>query len=198
MSALSVKKNKWIIGLTGGIASGKSSALKYFKSLGYPTFSSDDWVKSLWEDPSFVKKMSDVFQLNLSDSNEFQLFKQMIFKDASKRQILNDIVHPLVFEAIKQFKQHHEGIIVLDIPLLFETHYDKEVDAVILITVPYEIQLKRLLDRGFTVEDAHARISSQMSETEKKKKTHYHVLGTLSWTSFHEALDTVIKDIITT
>jgi dephospho-CoA kinase len=195
MSALSVKKNKWIIGLTGGIASGKSSALMYFKSLGYHTFSSDDFVKSLWEDHQFVNKMSAQFHMNLHDSNQFQTFKQMIFEHEAKREQLNEIIHPLVYKAIEAFKKSHEGILILDIPLLFETHYENQVDAVILITVPYDIQLKRLNDRGFSMEDAKARILSQMNELEKKKKTKYHVLGTLSWSSFYEALDRVIKDI---
>lgn len=197
MSAQDAKKNKRIIiGLTGNIASGKSTALKIIQSLGYLTIDSDQIVRNLWDDHAFVLELSNIFDVNLFSKREKKTFIQQVFTNTEIRKKLESIIHPYVFKHIEEVLYTHDETVVIDMPLLYEVHYEKHCDAVILVVVDEATQIKRLLGRGMNLDEARTRIHAQLPQHEKMLKTAYHIDGTLDLLQFEKTLKNMIKDII--
>ena len=196
MSVQPVKKNKLKIGITGNIASGKSTATTYLKAKGFTIIDSDEIVHELWKDPQIIQELSALFNLDLKDNEIQQQFKQDVFNDETMRKSLEAYLHPKVYETIEQHIQASTHHVIIDIPLLFETHYETHLDAVILITVPKDIQMHRLTKRGLTLEQAEARIASQMDQSLKMKKTSHIISSTLNFETFYQALEKEIELII--
>ncbi len=172
MSVQPVNTKPIIIGLTGGIATGKSTASAIFRAAGIPVIDNDHIVHELWNDEKeMIKKVEEHFGFSIHAEGRKKL-AQIIFSDETKRKELNAIVHPYVFKKIEEQKEqyHHEPIIVIDMPLLFEVGYEDQCDDVCLVYVDLETQKKRLMMRDqLSIEDAMKRIQSQMSIEEKKE-----------------------------
>ncbi|TVP85277.1 MAG: dephospho-CoA kinase [Acholeplasmataceae bacterium] len=172
MSVRSVNNRPLILGLTGGIATGKSTASAYFKAQGLVVVDCDEIVKKLWqEDKTMVKEIKDVFGFAVDAPEARRRFSEIIFEDASKRKALNTIIHPLVFNEIeKQLLQHrHEPVIIIDMPLLYEVKYQSKCDQVMLIYINKKTQIERLMKRdGLSRSQALKRLASQIPIGEKK------------------------------
>ena len=196
MSVQPVKENKLKIGLTGNIASGKSTATTYLKAKGFTIIDSDAIVHTLWKDPQIIQELSVLFDLDLKESVIQQQFKQDVFNNETMRKSLEAYLHPKVYDMIEHQIQASKNHVIIDIPLLFETQYEKHLDAVILITVPKDIQKHRLLKRGLTSEQAESRIASQMDQSLKMKKTTHIISSTLNFEAFYQALEKEIDKII--
>ena len=196
MSVQPVKENKLKIGLTGNIASGKSTATTYLKAKGFTIIDSDAIVHTLWKDPQIIQELSVLFDLDLKESVIQQQFKQDVFNNETMRKSLEAYLHPKVYDMIEHQIQASKNHVIIDIPLLFETQYEKHLDAVILITVPKDIQKHRLLKRGLNSEQAESRIASQMDQSLKMKKTTHIISSTLNFEAFYQALEKEIDKII--
>jgi dephospho-CoA kinase len=196
MSVQPVKGNKLKIGITGNIASGKSTATTYLKAKGFTVIDSDAIVHTLWKDPLIIQALSSLFELDLNDLTIQQQFKQDVFNNETMRKSLEAYLHPKVYDIIEHQIQASTNHVIIDIPLLFETQYENRLDAVILITVPKDIQKHRLLKRGLTSEQAESRISSQMAQSLKMKKTTHIISSTLNFEAFYQALEKEIDKII--
>ncbi len=140
MSVRPVKENKLKIGITGNIASGKSTATTYLKAKGFTVIDSDAIVHTLWKDPLIIQALSSLFELDLNDLTIQQQFKQDVFNNEKMRKSLEAYLHPKVYDIIEHQIQASTNHVIIDIPLLFETQYENRLDAVILITVPKDIQ----------------------------------------------------------
>lgn len=195
MSVQSVKKRK-IIGLTGNIASGKSQALSFFKSLGITTIDSDDIVRTLWRDDAFVDHLSHVFEKDLHQKEIKQTFIHEVFSNENLRKKLENMIHPIVFQVIEEKLSQNEETVIIDMPLLFEVGFESSCDAVILVTISDTLQKQRLQQRGLDEQEIKMRIKSQMSQDEKQKKTTYQVDGSLEIQLFEDVLLQVFKDIM--
>ena len=166
-----------IIGLTGGIASGKSTVSKMLGELGLPIVDADIIARQVVErgEDAYQKIVKQFGEDILTDEGNIDRKKlgAIIFANSEKRKLLNEIVHPAVRAEMKrQIDKHssegHERI-VLDIPLLFESNLQSMVDKIIVVYIPKELQLQRLMKRdGSTEEEALQRIQSQMPIEEKK------------------------------
>ena len=165
-----------IIGLTGGIASGKSTVSNMFKEMDIQVIDADIEARLAVQkgEQAYKKIIAEFGEDILMDNGEIDRKKlgAIIFHDEDKRQTLNGIVHPEVrkrmMTKIEEAKKNQEEIIVLDIPLLFESKLTYLVDKTILVYVDLETQLKRLMARNqLTVEEAKARINSQMPLVDK-------------------------------
>ena len=171
MSVQIVKHKPYLIGLTGGIASGKTTAANLFKEKGIPVIDSDSIVKMLWQnDLDMVKEIEMTFGYKMTNEGKKKL-AQTIFQDDEKRMMLNRIIHPKVFSIIEDEKKKmsDQEIIVIDMPLLIEVGYQREVDTVVLVYVDLKTQIDRLMNRDhLSEENAYLRINSQMSLEEKK------------------------------
>ncbi|MER2063038.1 MAG: dephospho-CoA kinase [Alkalibacterium sp.] len=168
-----------ILGLTGGIASGKSTVSRYLKELGFPVVDADVIARAVMEiDEPAYKKVTEFFGtaiLNPDRSINRQLLGEIVFNDSEKLSLLNTLVQKEIFRAIMKKKAElsssEHDLIVLDIPLLYEAGYDKVVDEVMVVYVDYETQLNRLKKRDQLTEAAAVkRIEAQESLEAKKVK----------------------------
>ncbi|PEP65621.1 MULTISPECIES: dephospho-CoA kinase [Bacillus] len=165
-----------VIGLTGGIASGKSTVSQMFRELQIPVIDADIIAREVVEQgKEAYKEIVDVFgEEILQADGELDRPKLggIVFHNEEKRLRLNKIVHPAVRKEMNVQKDMYikEGVqaVVLDIPLLFESKLTALVDRIVVVAVSPSMQLERLMKRnGFTEEDAKARIDSQMPLAEK-------------------------------
>ncbi|MEY2193412.1 dephospho-CoA kinase [Neobacillus sp. BF23-41] len=165
-----------VIGLTGGIASGKSTVSNFFKEMDITVVDADieSRLAVMKGESAYFKIIEEFGRDILLEDGEIdrQKLGTIIFHHAEKRQILNEIVHPEVRKRMRdqvdQAIKNSEEVVVLDIPLLFESKLTYMVDKTLLVYVDDETQLKRLIERNnLSVEDAEARIRSQMPLSEK-------------------------------
>jgi len=167
-----------VIGLTGGIASGKSTVSEMFRELSIPVIDADVIAREVVEQgkPAY-NKIVEVFGAEvLQQDGELDRPRlgSIVFYNEEKRLQLNKIVHPAVREEMNRKKEMYikEGMqaVVLDIPLLFESKLTSLVDRVLVVAVKPHTQLERLMKRNnFSEEEATARIQSQMPLEEKVK-----------------------------
>jgi len=168
-----------IVGLTGGIASGKSTVSNMLRDYGIPVICADQIAREVVNVGTKAYKQI-VHQFGKQILNEDQTINRaklgsIVFQNETKRKQLNEIVHPAVREEMRKqqsyFTQQGEPIVVLDIPLLFESNLTHLVDKVIVVYVNEQTQLERLMKRNdFTKEEALARINAQMPLKEKVNK----------------------------
>ena len=172
-----------IVGLTGGIASGKSTIADMFKREGAYIIDIDmisrDVVKPgkpAWQDVIhiFGKEV-----LNEDQTLNRKKVGDIVFSDAEKRKKLEEIIHPkITAETLMKIneiaKKDNQAIVIIDIPLLIETDKQDTVNKVVLVYTSPQGQIERLVKRdGLSLEDAHKRLASQMPIENKKKYAHY-------------------------
>ncbi|MGD8992879.1 MAG: dephospho-CoA kinase [Desulfobacterales bacterium] len=169
-----------VIGLTGGIATGKSTVSAIFTKAGAVIIDADHIARAVVKKglPAYreiVHRFGSEILLPNGEINR-TLLGDIIFNDHQKKQLLNSIVHPHVSEEVnRQVKQiqksHPNAVIVLDIPLLIETGMHDDLSEIIVVYTPQDIQIQRLMQRDNISEaDALARVQSQMSIERKKKQ----------------------------
>ena len=190
-------KNK-IIGLTGGIATGKSTVSKYLKSKGYPVIDSDEIVHHLWHESSLmIEEVIIAFALDPKKDIVEQL-RTFVFNDKVNIEKLNTIVHPYVFKTIEdqlQTLQHHK-IIFIDMPLLFEVGYDQKVDLTWVVYAPKNMQINRIIKRDQLDEiEAKKRIDQQMDIELKKQLAHVVIDNTKQLTDLYRLIDRQLKEV---
>ncbi|MBR2507407.1 MAG: DNA-formamidopyrimidine glycosylase [Bacilli bacterium] len=144
-----VRKSQIVVGITGKIASGKSSVAALFKENSIPTFSSDEIVLDLYKNKNVIAKINKAFNLTFSDVVDKTVLRKYLLDNPKDINKLNKIVHPLVKEEIiRQIAQHKKGIIVFEVPLLFEANFEYLFDYIIAVDVNKKEQEKRLALRN--------------------------------------------------
>lgn len=169
-----------VLGLTGSIGMGKSTAARFFAELGVPVLDADAVVHKLY-DGEAVAAIEQAFPGSTAGGrvDRRKLGEQVIGKaDAMKR--LEAVVHPLYRVVERRFLKDAEAqgakVVVLDVPLLFETGGDKRVDAVVVVSAPREIQRERLAHRaGMTQDKLAALLAKQMPDAEKRARADFVV-----------------------
>jgi len=172
-----------VVGLTGGIASGKSMVSGILRSLGACIIDADVIAHELimpglpaWQE--IVERFGQGILLEDGRINR-PLLGRIIFKDPAKRAVLNSILHPRIFTEMERKRKEIErespdAVVILDAALLIETGAHKRVDAVILVQVSEDLQINRLMERnGLTREEAVERIRAQASLEEKIRYASY-------------------------
>ena len=158
-----------IIGLTGGIGSGKSTVLELFKILGVKTYSADVSAKKLVNtDPYLINLIKSSFGDNIYDKgilNSRKLSK-IVFEDTEKLKLLNSIIHPAVAKDFKLFlNSNKEDYIVKEAAIIFETKSENSYDKIIFIQAPLEIRIERVINRdNISREEVMKRINNQLDE----------------------------------
>ena len=171
------------IGLTGGIASGKSLVAELFRRLGAAVIDSDSIAREVVEPgatgwQSVVAKFGQDILAPDSTIDRAKLGR-IIFSDRERRNTLNAILHPLIINTVRERvaalgRQYPEALVVTDIPLLIECGLQHEFDAVIVVWSPVELQRKRLMERdGLSAAEAQQRIDAQMALNEKQAHATY-------------------------
>jgi len=166
-----------VIGLTGGIGMGKSTAAAAFRRAGIPVFDADQEVHRLQaRGGAAVAPIAAAFPGVIRDGAvDRARLREVVTKDFAALKRLEAIVHPLVREGERRFlaRARRKGykLVVLDIPLLFETGGDRRVDQVVVVSAPADVQRARVrLRRGVTDAQARALIARQMPDAEKRRR----------------------------
>ena len=164
-----------IIGLTGGIASGKSTVSKYLAEKDFKVYDADKIAKDISEKKLVQEEIILTFGDKILDENgnvDRKKLKEIIFEDKEKLKQLNAIIHPKVIDFYKELKEKNtDKIIIFDVPLLFESGIDKFCDKILVVISDYEIQLDRIVERDKIDRELAAKIiKSQLSNEERIKK----------------------------
>jgi len=168
------------IGLTGGIATGKSTVSTMLVEKGALLIDADEISREVVspDHPILERVVARFGQVILNKNGTLNRAKlgERVFNDAAERQALNDIVHPavrkLMFERMKTLEElHSERLVVVDIPLLFESTLETHFDEVLVVYAPQQIQLTRLMEhRAMTKEQAEARLQAQLPIELKRER----------------------------
>jgi dephospho-CoA kinase len=171
-----------IIGLTGGIATGKSTVAEMFRNANIPLIDTDVIAKEVLNKGSVgYLEVVDYFTEDILHTDKEINRKKLgriIFTNSKKLEKLNSIVHPkvkdFVLTEIEKNRQMNKELVIIDVPLLYESGFDSLVDEVIVVYVDQELQVQRLMDREqITKEYAMMKIKAQLPLEEKVKKATY-------------------------
>jgi dephospho-CoA kinase len=166
------------VGLTGGIASGKSTVAVMLRELDCPVLDADTLGHELLEQgqDAFNEVVREYGQEVLDTYGKVDRSKlgQIIFADAQKRARLNQILHPRILDVVRRWfaalaQAGGPELAVVEAALIIEAGYNKELDQVIVCWCPAQQQLQRLVERGLTAEQAKLRIAAQMPMEEKRR-----------------------------
>ncbi len=163
-----------LVGLTGGIGSGKSTALEMFAALGATVVDADAVARSvLAPGQPLVSVIVEMFGSDIQSSPgviDRQRLADLVFSDETQRTRLNEVVHPEVGKAVLQqiAEAPPEAIVIVDVPLLVETKQQEKYEAIVVLETPLDIRMQRLLARGMKESDAQARIAMQASDEERR------------------------------
>ncbi|MBI0000472.1 dephospho-CoA kinase [Bartonella sp. W8122] len=168
-----------ILGLTGSIGMGKTTTAGFFEEAGVPVYNADRAVHELYESKPVIEDLSRIFPDCLTDGRiDRSKLSKTIVKNPSKLAILEKFIHPLVRKKEKDFVKMHrdrgDPLVVLDIPLLFETGPEGRVDKIAVVSAPTEIQRQRVLARsGWDDEKLDRILSRQISDEEKRRRADF-------------------------
>jgi len=187
-----------IVGLTGSIGMGKSTTAQMFRDEGCPVFDADAAVHELYaKDGKAVPIIRSVFPDAIKQGavDRVVLGKYMR-ADPLELKVLESFIHPLVSEARVEFFQKNKeaDIVIMDVPLLFETGLDKAVHYIVVVTAPAEVQRDRVLARkGMTAELFESLLSRQMPDVEKRERAHSLVFTDKGLANAREQVQRIIK-----
>ena len=181
------------IAVTGSFASGKSFVLNCLKEMGYKIFSCDDYVKKIYEN-------IDLQNLVVSKIKGMSFFSkktllEIIYNDFESKKILESIIHPRVREGIKAFEElnKNQKLIFTEVPLLFESNFDRYFSYSICVYCFEETRLERAKQRkGYDIEMLKKINLVQFSQEDKKKKSDFVVNSEQSV----EEINLILKNII--
>ena len=160
-----------IIGLTGGIGSGKSSVLQIFKKIGVSTYNADESAKKLISsDKKIIYSIKQLFGEDIYDENELnsKLVSKIVFNDKEKLKSLNSIIHPEIAKDFDNFCLEHrnESYVVKEAAIIFETKTENLFNKIIYVKTPEEIRIDRVMQRdNLSRDDVLNRIQNQINET---------------------------------
>ncbi|MGF1633336.1 MAG: dephospho-CoA kinase [Phycisphaerae bacterium] len=195
--------NKPVLGVTGGIASGKSQVARAFGRLGCCVIDADALVRDVYADPAVRRHVAEALGPGLmsDDGVNRRALAARIFDDAAARQKLEAIVHPRV-EALRRAAMARVGddasvvAYVLDTPLLMETGLNAQCDALVFVKTPLEVRQERAKRRGWGAEELPRREKVQMPLDKKQEKADYSVAGTLSAADLASACRDVLGEVL--
>lgn len=194
-----MSQNIFVLGLTGSIGMGKSTTAGFFQSAGLPVWDADAAVHRLYAPGGAAEAgIAALCPEAVSDAGvDRAALRDWIARDDKALNALNALVHPLVAvdraEFIADAAAKGNRIVVVDVPLLYETGGDAHVDAVVVVSAPPEVQKARVLDRP-GMDQAHFEriLTSQMPDAEKRARADF-VIETISL----EAAEAAVQDVLT-
>ena len=175
-----------IVGLTGGIGTGKSTVSRKLRERGYPVIDLDVISREVIEYPEVIDELVRNFGIEILESQNNisgkksisrNKLRQTVFKEEKKVSVLNSIMHPPIVEEMRRqvenFKKNYKTVFV-EVQLLFEAKLEKEFDLTVLVYADKKTQLERVLKRdGRKEEEVQQIINAQMDMTEKRRLSNY-------------------------
>lgn len=197
----------FLIGLTGGAATGKSTASSYFRNLGVPVIDADEVARKIVEpgEPAFLEIKAtfgqDVIDPQTGTINRAALMS-LILEDEAKRKILNGITHPRIMKRmiweIATYAAKGHAYAVLDVPLLFESSGKllKWFHKIIVVTCERDLQMQRLMEaRGMTERESGLLIDAQMSLDQKASRADYVVENSANFDDLKSQIISIHSEI---
>ena len=167
-----------VIGLTGGIGSGKTTVANYFEEMGVPVYIADDGAKRVMQSKNILAEVKLAFGGNIFDDDILNRAKlaQVVFNDKEQLAKLNAIVHPAVkldFEEwVKEHKNH--DYVIYEAAILFESGRYKDCDVIITVTAPVEVRIERVIKRDKTTrEQVLSRMKMQWDDEKRISKSNF-------------------------
>jgi dephospho-CoA kinase len=187
----------FILGLTGSIGMGKSTTAKFFAEEGVPVHDADQAVHRLYEGEAAAAIEAAFPGTTVGGKVDRNKLAARVVGNETARRRLEAIVHPMVRQSEQRFlaeaRERGAPVVVLDIPLLYETGGEERVDAVVVVTTPPEVQRQRVLARpGMTPERFEGLLAAQVPDVEKRRRADFIVDTSGSF----EANRTQVKDIL--
>lgn len=188
------------IGLTGSIGMGKSTTADMFAARGVPVHDADACVHALYEGRA-VPLIADAFPGTIVDGKvDRSLLSKQVLGDAGAMKRLEGIVHPLVREEEQTFldlaRLDGHSVVLMDIPLLFETGGEDRVDLVVVVTADAGIQRERVLSRDGMSEDRfQAILAKQVPDAEKRKRADFLIDTGLGMEAAERRVDEILAEI---
>lgn len=189
-----------IIGLTGGIGTGKTTVANYFASKGVPVYIADEAAKEIMNTKEVIQQVQALFAENVILENgqlNRNYIRELVFTDKDKLAQLNTIIHPKVtldFENwLKQNK--NASFVIKEVAILFETNGQNYCDATILVTAPLETRIQRVIKRDKTPKEIILNIINNQLPEEEKIKLATYVIENKNLEKTYEIIDNLIKKL---
>ena len=172
-----------VIGLTGGIGSGKTTIANYFEENGVPVYIADDGARNVMQSEYIIKEIKTTFGEDLFENNILNRAKlaEIVFNNADKLTQLNAIVHPAVKKDFELWLSKNKSYpyVIYEAAILFESGRYKECDVIITVTAPEEIRIERVLKRDNTTrEQVLSRMQMQWKDEKRISRSNFVINNT--------------------
>jgi dephospho-CoA kinase len=186
-----------IIGLTGGIGSGKTTIANHFLAAGIPVYIADDEARKIMQSEEIIAKIKEVFGTSIFENDILNREKlaAIVFSNPYKLEKLNSIIHPAIKEHFKNWVLDHKDspFVIYEAAILFESGSYKNCDLIITVTAPIESRIQRVIQRDKTTrENVLRRINSQWSEEQRIANSDY-VIENISPKTAKGEVDKILK-----
>jgi dephospho-CoA kinase len=173
-----------VIGLTGGIGSGKTTIAKYFGSLGMPVYIADEEAKKILDSADVVQEVAASFGKEVLTDGlpDRKKLAGIVFNSPEKLGLLNSIIHPKVKESFEAWvaANSNEPFVIKEAAILFESGSYKDCDKVILVTAPEDVRVSRVMERdNMSREDVMLRMANQWTDNKKIPLSDYIINNTV-------------------
>ena len=190
-----------IVGLTGGIGSGKSTVAGMFERLGVPVYYADDEAKKLMvTSEELISGIKDRFGDKAYDEKGLNraFLAQVVFNDPERLKALNELVHPEVEKHFRNWvSKQVASYVIQENPLLFEKNRQDQYDAIIVVIAPLQMRIDRVMARdGVSQADVEARVRNQMDQDHKGKLANYVIENDGDLRSCQQAVNAIHKNIL--
>lgn len=192
----------YVIGLTGGIGSGKSTVSRWLAQEGVPIIDADKTVHELYKDPSTIEAIVDAFGKGILSDGEInrKALGTIVFAHNAERLRLERIIHPRVQKAMvrqqKAWEEKGAKLCVWDVPLLFESNMNHLVDEIWVVWVPTDVQIERIRERdSLSLEEIRLRLRAQESLDGKREKAQVLIDNSGKWEKTEEQLRKELEGI---
>ena len=167
-----------VIGLTGGIGSGKTTIANYFNEMGVPVYIADDGARNVMKSDEIIEQIKKTFGEALFENNILNRAKlaEIVFNDKDKLAELNAIVHPAVKKDFEVWLLQHKSYqyVIYEAAILFESGRYKECDLIITVTAPEEVRIERVLKRDNTTrEQVLSRMKMQWNDENRISRSNF-------------------------
>jgi dephospho-CoA kinase len=182
-----------LVGLTGGIGSGKTTVARVFETLGVPVFKADDATREAMNDPGILERVVALLGKGIFNDNgniERGKIAAIVFADPAKLEKLNAILHPAAREMFKSWlKMQNAAYVIKEAAILFESGAWKDMDLIISVSASEAVRIERVIKRdGLQEEDVRKRIANQIEENERIRRSDFVV--------FNEGQHSVIEQVM--
>ena len=172
-----------IIGLTGGIGSGKTTIANYFKSFGIPVYIADDEARKIMQSVEIISAIKNVFGDEVFENEKLnrEELAKIVFNNPEKLEKLNNIVHPDVKKHFEQWLLQHTAApyVIYEAAILFESGSYKNCDLIITVTAPIELRIQRVVERDKTTRElVLKRINAQWTDEQRISKSDFIIENT--------------------